>query len=378
MDYNELLSTIHSLPKADLHCHLEGSLSPEIAWRIVSENKLSLPDNQVPDNFEDFLGMISIENQARDLLDFTGAYFRNLNCAVTCLDDLREFCSDLIFRASVDNVRLLEISFFPGYIAGNIARHTSSKPLYEEVIRTISLAVCEAESEYGLAAGLIVCLGSRDLRNKNYLARIVDLHKEFAASPTLFTPLCGIDIGDFDMDFLHPDQETEAFLIEQCRVLHNSGMNIKCHAGEAMISTENGEETAVAGSVGTTESIYRALRFGVSRIGHGLAAVQDQSLMLRLYNEKVHLEICPVSNYKTNLFSSFERQHPLRAFIEQGLSLSLCSDDSTIQRSTWDDDYLWAIIRLGLTIDEIRKTITSAYARTFIPEERKNRFRGEF
>ena len=140
------------------------------------------------------------------------------------------------------------------------------------------------------------------------------------------------------------------------------GLHLVAHAGEA------------AG----VESVWDAVRYlNVERIGHGVAARNDPTLMKYLREQGIAIEACPISNVRTGVVASL-RDHPVREFFDQGLKVTANSDDPSMFETDMNNEYLQIHRELGFTVSELFKLSLNAVDSSFLPEEKRARLRERF
>ncbi|MEM4727177.1 MAG: adenosine deaminase, partial [Candidatus Bathyarchaeia archaeon] len=121
------------------------------------------------------------------------------------------------------------------------------------------------------------------------------------------------------------------------------------------------------------DSIWEALRFlKVERIGHGVAAKDDSSLIDYLMRRGIGVEACPTSNIRTGIIPSLS-EHPIRRFFETGLKVSVNTDDPSMFRTDMNKEYLQLHRELGFTVDELYRLSLNALETSFLPREEKIR-----
>lgn len=270
-----------SAPKAELHIHIEGSLEPELAFALAERNGIRMPYADID--------ALRAAYDFSDLQSFLDLYY-------ACADVLRteqDFC-DLMYayleRARDDNVIHAEIFFDP-------QTHTARGIPFETVLRGLEAGAEKARAGWGMSTRLILCF----LRHLS----------ETEAQITLDAALPFIDrIHGFGLDSSekgHPPAKFER-VFARCRAL---GKPVVAHAGEE----------------GPPAYIYEALDLlKVDRIDHGVRASEDPALMQRLAREGVPLTVCPLSNVRLCVFDDM-RQHTLPGLLDQGLAVTLNSDD---------------------------------------------------
>ena len=132
-------------------------------------------------------------------------------------------------------------------------------------------------------------------------------------------------------------------------------MGITVHAGEA----------AGAESVRTAIELLEA-----DRIGHGVRASEDLAVMDLVREREITLEMCPTSNIQTAAVKAITK-HPLRAFYQIGLLVTINTDDPSVSNTTLTDEYIVAVCGIGVTVSEIKQMILTAVRAAFLPQSEK-------
>jgi adenosine deaminase/aminodeoxyfutalosine deaminase len=143
--------------------------------------------------------------------------------------------------------------------------------------------------------------------------------------------------------------------VYECAAAH--GLHLTAHAGES------------AGP----ESIWGALNLKAERIGHGLTAAQDRELIEELAERQVPLEICVTSNLRTGCCAELA-QHPVRRYFDQGLMLTLNSDDPAMFRTSLAEEYALVQQAFGFTDEHLRELARNSFEASFLPPEKKIEF----
>jgi adenosine deaminase/aminodeoxyfutalosine deaminase len=131
--------------------------------------------------------------------------------------------------------------------------------------------------------------------------------------------------------------------------------------------------TAHAGESAGPESIWGALNLGAERIGHGLTAAQDPELIEELAQRQVPIEICLTSNLKTGCCLQLH-DHPVRKYFDQGLMITLNSDDPAMFGTTLNREYELAQSEFGFTDEHLRELARNSFEASFLPAEKKIAF----
>jgi len=277
----KLESLLRQMPKAELHMHIEGSLEPEMIFRLAERNHVKLAYGSVEalrrayafTDLQSFLDIYyagaSVLLKAEDFFDMAWAYFE---------------------RAAADNVVHAEIFFDP-------QTHTARGVPMAAVVEGLEHACRRAHAEFGLSAKLILCF-LRHLSEDEAMATLEEAlphRKHF------------IGVGLDSSERGHPPEKF-ARVFARAR---EQGLHIVAHAGEE-------------GPPAYIESALDVLK--AERIDHGVRCVEDPELVARLARERVPLTVCPLSNVKLCVFRTMA-EHNLPALLEAGLVATINSDD---------------------------------------------------
>ncbi len=281
MTHSDPLTFALTAPKAELHIHIEGSLEPELAFELAVRNGLSLPWDDV--------AALRRAYDFSDLQSFLDLYY-------ACAEVLRtedDFCDLMLAylrQASADGVVHAEIFFDP-------QTHTARGVPFATVLAGLEAGAVRGAAELGISTRLILCF-LRHLSEEECLVTLSEA-EAFIGRIDGF----GLDSSERG----HPPSKF-ARLFARCREL---GKPIVAHAGEE----------------GPPSYIVEALDLlGASRIDHGVRAIEDPALMQRLACEQVPLTVCPLSNLRLCVVPDMQ-SHPFRRLLEQGLKLTINSDD---------------------------------------------------
>jgi adenine deaminase len=276
-----LPALLRTMPKAELHIHIEGSIEPPLIFKLAQRNHVKLPYASVEDlrrayaftDLQSFLDIYyagaSVLLKEQDFFDMAYAYFE---------------------RAVADNVVHAEVFFDP-------QTHTARGVSFETVIRGLHHAAQRAHAEWGLSVSYILCF-LRHLSEDDAFATLeqaLPWREHF------------IGVGLDSSERGHPPQKF-ARVFARCREL---GLRVVAHAGEE----------------GPPEYIVQALDvLKAERIDHGVRCVEDAALVQRLVRERVPLTVCPLSNVKLRVFDTLAG-HNLSALLDAGLCATVNSDD---------------------------------------------------
>ncbi|MBU2967491.1 adenosine deaminase [Amphritea sp. 2_MG-2023] len=316
---------LNALPKAELHLHLEGSLEPELMFMLAERNGVVLPYSSVEQlrkaydfgNLQDFLDLYyqgaAVLQTEQDFYDLTWAYI--------------EHCQ-------AQHVIHIEPFFDP-------QTHTARGIAFETVINGISRALEDAEHEYGISSGLIMCF----LRHLSEADAFETLQQ---ATPFL-DKIIGVGLDSSELG--HPPAKF-ARVFAKAREL---GLLTVAHAGEE----------------GPAQNVIDALDIlKVDRIDHGVRAIDDAALMQRLAEENIALTVCPLSNTRLRVFDDMS-QHNILQMLAQGVKVTVNSDDPAYFGGYLTENFIALEKGLGMTREQAIQLARNSFKYSFATPERK-------
>ncbi len=333
------IQELRSLPKIDLHRHLDCSMRWSTLLEIATTLKIEIPKNSAQQRSH-FLVTEPMKDLNAVLSKFLIA--QKVLASEEILERLAfEACED----AFNDGVRICEMRYAPTFIADG---HSSLT--YEKIHQAFVRGLNRAKKQMPIATGLI-CI----------LQRILPLEK--VSSVTDFAienkeTFLALDLADNEMG-----SEPRKFAKDFERA-KKAGLHITVHSGETP-DKEAGQWIK--------DSIQI---LGAERIGHGIQAINHKDVMQLLIEKDIPLEVCPYSNYLTQAFSSYEA-HPLKKLYDAGVPVTLNSDDPGMFASLLTDDYHIAQEYQGFGIKEFTRCNEIAFNKSFIPlAEKTAAFKG--
>jgi adenosine deaminase len=203
-------------------------------------------------------------------------------------------------------------------------------------------AVAEAQCDYEMRVNLILSI-RRDI-SLDVAYEITDLAVAHLGDGVVGLDLTGDEIG-------YPaDRFVDVF-----RRAHREGLHITVHAGEA----------------GGADNVRQAVELlGAQRVGHGIRAIENSQVVHLLQECKVALEICPTSNLQTGAVRRFG-QHPLMDLLALDLRVTINTDDPSVSDTTLTDEYVVAMLTMGMTFDQIKRAILVAADSAFLPSKER-------
>lgn len=320
-------------PKIDLHRHLEGSLRLSTLAEIAREHGVDLPSWDL----EELRPYVQVVDDSPDFHTFLSK-FKLLRRFYSTREAVMRVAYEAVVDAATDNIKYLELRFNP------VALAKVQGFSYEEVAEWVLLAIHKAQREHDIQVRLIAQIG-RD--------ESVAVARQVAEVAAAFQDqgFVGIDLAGDEVNF-SANRFAEVF-----RWAKAQGLYITVHAAEA----------------GPASNIREAIELlGADRVGHGVRAVEDLSVIDLLTKHNVTLEMCPTSNLQTGAISRLG-QHPLWAYQQVGIRVTINTDDPSISNTTLTDEYLVALRGIGIPLRALRQMIITAAEAAFLPETERRR-----
>ncbi|SIK10785.1 adenosine deaminase [Mycobacteroides abscessus subsp. abscessus] len=289
-----MIDWIRALPKAELHVHIEGTLEPELAFRLAERNKIILPFRDVRELRKSYA--------FDDLQSFLKLYYECMNVLRTPAD-FDELASTYLSRAALDGVNHVELFFDP-------QAHTSRGIPLADVIAGLNAAAKRAPERHGISVMLIACF----LRDQPVSDAMSTL--ELLSGYTDIVHGIGLDSAEIG----HPPSDFRQVFA----AAEQLGFHRVAHAGEE----------------GPPRYIWEAIDvLGAERVDHGIRAVEDPALLNRLAVDQIPLTVCPLSNLRLRCVDTLE-DHPLPALLDAGVLVTINSDDPAYFGGYVADNYV--------------------------------------
>jgi len=319
-------SFIRTLPKAELHLHLEGSIEPGTLLELRRRHGMegaSLAEVEELYQYKDFAGFLSA--------------FKDVTGHLRSPEDYELITYRLMERLKAQNVLHAEVIVSVGVCLWR-------KQDFAAIFEGLERGRTRGEKDFGVS-----------------LLWIFDAVRQFGAEKAL--PVVDLAIQFRDRNVIAfgigGDEKAgppELFEAVYARAAEH-GLHLTAHAGE---------------SVGP-ESIWGALNLKAERLGHGLTAGQDGELMEVLAERQVPIEICVTSNLRTGVCAELA-QHPVRRYFDQGLMVTLNSDDPAMFRTSLVGEYALVQEALGFTDEHLRELARNSFEASFLSAEKKVEF----
>lgn len=315
------MSTVDALPKAELHCHIEGAMAPALAHAIAARNDVSLPASLFSEQ--------------------GGGYaWRNFNEFLMAYD-----AAAGAMRTAEDYAELMY-----GYLAACAAEGAVYVEMFTSPDHAIAIGLGHAAQLAGLAAGIDRAAAEFDIVSRlipcclRHLGpdRALEVARLVAAEPHPY--VVGFGMAGDEL------QHTPADFAPAFRVADKAGLACTVHAGE------------VAGPQSVRDAIAA---LPVRRVGHGVRAIEDPALVDELARRGIVLEVCPGSNLALGLYPD-PASHPLRRLLEAGCRVTLNSDDPAFFATSIGNEYAMASSQMGLSASELLAITRTAIDAAFV------------
>ena len=329
---SEIIEFIKKSPKAELHLHIEGTLEPELLFKLAKRNNVKIPFLNIEDvksaynftNLESFLEIFyqgsNVLLKEQDFFDLTWAY---------------------VLKCKEDNIVHTEIFFDP-------QSHVNRGINFDLVINGIYKALQKAKKDFGLTSKIIMCF-LRHLDEKDAF-KILDqalVHKEKIFAVGLDSSEVGYPPSKFKRVFK--------------KAIENGFLTV-AHAGEE----------------GPPEYIWEALNLlKVKRIDHGVQCLKDEKLVQKLTKDQIPLTVCPLSNIKLRVFNTLQ-DHNLKKMLNSGLLIMVNSDDPAYFGGYINQNLIECQKALNLSMDEVKTLIINSFKSSFLEETKKKEWIKKF
>jgi adenine deaminase len=327
MTKKKISSILQSMPKAELHVHIEGTLEPELMFAMAARNGVDLAYADV--------ASLRTAYDFHDLQSFLDIYYAGASVLLTA-QDFEDMAWAYLVRAKADNVLHTEIFFDP-------QTHTARGIGFDTVINGLTRAIARGRSELGVSASLIMCF----LRHLDEKDAFMTLEQAL--------PFCDrfIGVGLDSSERGHPP-ENFSRVFRRCREL---GFRVVAHAGEE----------------GPPAYIWNALDFlQAERIDHGVRCLEDAALVQRLVKERIPLTVCPLSNIKLRVFATMA-DHNLLTLLESGLVATVNSDDPAYFGGYINQNFIESFEKLPLDCTHAYQLARNSFEASFLDAAEKKR-----
>lgn len=323
-----LSSIIKKIPKAELHLHIEGSLTPELMWRLAEKHSVPLPYTSVEE--------IEAAYNFKDLQSFLDLYYAGAG-VLRDEEDFFILMWEYLTRCAEENIVHTEIMFDP-------QTHTDRGVGFDVFMPGFLRAMQKAESEFGISSYLIMSFLRHLPENEAF--------ETLEAAKPYYQYITAVGLDSSELG--HPPSKFER-VFKKAKSL---GFKIVAHAGEE----------------GPASYIWEAIELlDVDRIDHGVRCQEDQALMTYLKEKQIPLTVCPLSNLKLCVIDDM-KEHNIVQLLDAGLLVTVNSDDPTYFGGFLNENF--QALHTSLNIDEkaIRVLAENSFKASFLPQEKKTAF----
>jgi adenosine deaminase len=316
---------VQRLPKAELHCHLDGSLRPSTMLELAAQQGRTMPRATARE-----LGAWMRVDDAHNLEE----YLARFEITLAVMEDaasLERIAHELVLDAALDGVRYIEVRFCP---ALNI-RHGLA---LDDVMTAVLRGLARGERETGTLARVIVCaLRSLPWPHAMEMAELAVAYRDRGV---VAFDLAGGEAGN--------PAHLHALAFDFARA---NDLAVTVHAGEG------------DGAASIREAVHRC---AADRIGHGTRLFEDAALERYVIDRQIPLEVCPTSNVQTRVASTFGT-HPLKRYRELGAVVTINTDNRLMSGVTLTDEYVSCARYLGFTLAELGDLALASFDAAFLP-----------
>ena len=327
------IEIVRRMPKADLHCHLDGSLRPATLLELSIERGLTLPVHTAS-----ALGAWMRVDDARHLED----YLARFEVTLAAMQDsvaLERIAYEFVLDASLDGVRYIEARFCPALsVRGGLS--------LDDVMQAVLRGLARGQQDTGTLARVIVCA----LRSFPWphALEMAELAVAYKGKGVVAFDLAGGELGNPASD--------HAPAFDYAR---QHDLAVTVHAGEG------------DGPASIREALHRC---GADRIGHGTRLREDPSLEAYVIDHRITLEVCPTSNVQTRVVPTFA-EHPLARYVIMGAVVTINTDNRLMSGVSLTDEYVRCAQHLQFDIDTLAMLAITSFDSSFLPHVERETLR---
>ena len=310
---------IQKLPKAELHLHIEGTLEPELMFRLAKKNQIKIPYKNVDE--------VKKAYEFNSLQSFLDIYYAGANVLIE-EQDFFDLTWEYLLVCKAQNIVHTEIMFDP-------QTHTCRGIAFKTVINGITKALKRAKEEFGISSFLIMSF----LRHLSEEEAFITLKEAEPFKDQI------IAIGLDSSEVGNPPSKFEKVFAEAKK----QGYKLVAHAGE------EGDASYIWDSINLLH---------VERIDHGIRCDEDEKLLDYLSVNSMPLTVCPLSNVKLQAVKSMQ-EHNILKLLKRGLCVTVNSDDPAYFGGYLNENYEALVESLGMSEDELRELIQNSFKASF-------------
>ena len=319
------IELIQSMPKAELHVHIEGTFEPELMFAIAQRNQIEIPYKSVEE--------VKQAYNFHNLQSFLDIYYAGANVLIV-EQDFYDLAMAYFEKCAADHVVHTEMFFDP-------QTHTDRGVAFATVINGLQRACDDAKAKFGITSHLIMCF----LRHLSEEAAFATLEQALPYKDQIIA--VGLDSSEVG----HPPSKFERVFAKA----REAGFLIVAHAGEE----------------GPAAYVWEALDLlKVNRVDHGVRSEEDPALMQRLIAEKMPLTVCPLSNLKLCVVNDMA-EHNIKRLLQQGVHVTVNSDDPSYFGGYMNDNFIAIAEALDLNHAELKQLAINSFEASFIADAEK-------
>ncbi|MGG1629567.1 adenosine deaminase [Rossellomorea sp. NRS-1567] len=319
-----------TMPKIELHCHLDGSVRPETIIDIAKREGIHIPSFDIEEMKEELIAPLDCES-----LDEYLEKFSIPNAVMQSKEYLKRITYELYEDAAKENVKYMEVRFAP-------LLHTQKGLSVEEIIGSVIEGMKEAEEQFDIKGNIILsCMRTMSAERA---FEVVEQGKNFLGKGVVAIDLCASEEEGFCGKFIEP-----------IALAREYGYRVTIHAGET----------------GIGKNVLEAVEWlGAERIGHGVYITDCPEAYQVVKEKQIVLEICPTSNVQTKAVNQF-RDHPLYDFQKDGIKITINTDNRTVSDTTMtkECDLVWN--EFAMSDEDYREIYMNSVEACFASDEVK-------
>ena len=319
--------------RVELHCHLDGSLNIDSVQEMLKEQGVIYEREELRKKLE-------VEPDCTSLTEYLEKFDLPLRCLQT-KEGLRRAAYELVRDVAAEGVRYIEVRFAP-------MLSTEQGLSCREVIASVVEGLKAGEREYRVFASAIVCAMRHHSLEQN-IQMLTEAREFFGKG------VCALDLAGDESAF--PTSLFRSLFIQA----KEWGIPFTIHSGEC----------------GNVDNIREAIELGAQRLGHGIALEKSEELRKLCREKGIGIEMCPTSNLQTKAVDPFD-SYPLKQFVDEGLLVSIHTDNRTVSGTTLTDEEVVVREQLQLPQEVIHQCTENAIRTAFTSDEIKKQLMEEF
>jgi adenosine deaminase len=323
-----------TLPKIELHCHLDGSLRPETIIDIAKREGINIPSFDTEEIKRELIAPLECES-----LDEYLEKFSLPNLVMQSKENLRRITFELLEDAAQENVKYMEIRFAP-------LLHTAKGLDVEEIIQSVLDGMNDAENQYDIKANLI--LSCMRTMSADSAFEVVEKGKKFLGKGVVAIDLCASEEEGFCGRFVEP-----------IALAREYGYRVTIHAGET----------------GIGKNVLEAVELlGAERIGHGVFIKDCDEAYNIVKENQVVLEMCPTSNVQTKAVNNYG-EHPIYHFHKDGIKVTVNTDNRTVSDTTMENECNIVFKEFNMSYEDYKQIYDNSVEACFADSETKEKLK---